>query len=382
MSRVINILSVYKFFDDFIVVYPLYAVMFANSGLTVAEISVLFFAWSFTTFVLEIPSGVLADKFDRKTILVLSQLLRIVGYSVWLFFPTFWGYLVGFVLWGIKSAFTSGTFEAYLYDSLKSHGSESQFAKFFGRIKSLSFLAIFFSAICASFLPEGNFLVILGASLIALVISSLAALNLPRAAKIKSTGEVRYLQLLKQGLVLVARKKELFWAVAFLAIIVGFMAVDEYLSLYAVNVGLPVKLLGGYLAIYSLVQALSSLLSHKVKPVRGVSASLLLLAFGMIILLIGFLANTLGLIMWLLLAAVSAYIIVVSEQNLQDAADSNVRATVSSVKGFVAELLALSVYILFSMTTDDNVGQIVMVLGLIVITVSGVLSLWRLKSKF
>ena len=381
MAKVINTLSLYKFFDDFIVAYPLYAVMFADNGLSLAQISTLFFAWSFTAFILEIPSGVLADKYDRKSILILGQIIRIIGFCIWLLFPTFWGFLIGFIFCGIKSAFTSGTFEAYIYDYLKSKNSDSQFAKYFGKIKSFSFLAILLSAIGASVLPQGNYLVVLIVSISALIISTIAAIYLPRAEKIKSTGETRYFKLLKKGLNSVIRKKELMMALAFLSIVVGFMAVDEYLSLYAVNVGLSPKFLGILLAIYATVQALASLFAHRVKPVKGIISYIILLIFGTLLLVLGLMTNILGLIVWLLLATVSAYIIVIGEQNLQDAADSEVRATVSSVKGFSAELLSLSVFVFFSTSSDSGLFRGMALLGIVVISISVLLILWKLKTK-
>ena len=42
--------------------------------------------------------------------------------------PTFAGYALGFVLWGLSGAMMSGTFEALLYDELTDRGVEEQYA--------------------------------------------------------------------------------------------------------------------------------------------------------------------------------------------------------------------------------------------------------------
>ena len=51
--------------------YALYAVLFADHGLTVAQISSLFAIWSLTGFLLEVPSGALADIVSRRGLLML-----------------------------------------------------------------------------------------------------------------------------------------------------------------------------------------------------------------------------------------------------------------------------------------------------------------------
>ena len=46
--------------------YPLYALLFLDTGLSEAQISVLFALWSITAFVAEVPTGALADRWSRR----------------------------------------------------------------------------------------------------------------------------------------------------------------------------------------------------------------------------------------------------------------------------------------------------------------------------
>ena len=136
MTSFLARLSAFKFFDSFILIVPLYAVMFVDAGLTPVQISVALIAWSATAFTLQIPSGVIADRWSRRHILALAQLARAAGFVVWLLYPHFWGFLAGLVLWGIKSAFTSGTFEALLYDELKAQGRAHDYTRVYGRARA------------------------------------------------------------------------------------------------------------------------------------------------------------------------------------------------------------------------------------------------------
>src|SRR5688572_26138534 len=111
ISKIRTLFYLYAFFKSFILIYPLYAVMFVDNGLSASQISILFIVWSAVAFVLEVPSGAVADKFSRKYVLIVATLFQAAAFACWLAWPNFWGFLVGFVLWGINSALTSGTEE-------------------------------------------------------------------------------------------------------------------------------------------------------------------------------------------------------------------------------------------------------------------------------
>lgn len=108
----------YAFFGNFLFIYPLYAVMFQDFGLSSVQIATLFIIWALSRLVLEVPSGALADVYSRKRLLIISQTLRIIGLFLWLLVPTFFGFMLGFICWGVAAALSSGTLEALVYDEL------------------------------------------------------------------------------------------------------------------------------------------------------------------------------------------------------------------------------------------------------------------------
>jgi MFS family permease len=117
-------------------IYPLYALLFADTGLSDAEISVLFALWSAVGIVAEVPSGALADRFGRRPSLAVGALVQAVGYASWVVFPGFLGFAVGFVAWGLGSALASGAQEALLHDGLASVGAAEHYARVQGWVGS------------------------------------------------------------------------------------------------------------------------------------------------------------------------------------------------------------------------------------------------------
>ena len=121
--------------------YALYALMFADNGLSDAQISALFLIWSLVGVIAEVPTGAIADRFSRRTALAMGGVLQGAGYALWMAFPGFNGGAAGFVLWGLGGALTSGSLEALLYDGLKAVGATRYYSRLLGRITAAGLLA-------------------------------------------------------------------------------------------------------------------------------------------------------------------------------------------------------------------------------------------------
>jgi len=278
------------FFSDLVLIYPVYAVMFADRGLTPLQISALLMVWAGTSFLLEVPSGVFADKYSRKNILVGAELARIIGYMFWLLMPTFAGFLIGFVLWGIKSAFTSGTLEALVYDELKASKSESRYIKVQGFMQSLQYLAFIFAGLGASLAITKGYSFVLIISIFALTLAVGSLLSLPKVKPTESTGEKDYFKLLIEGLKFSVKIPSILKIIVFISFGQAlFGALDEYWSIFASNVGLVKQGLGIFFIIYGLVQALASTIAFKFEGVNIKYFEFLFFVNGILLLLASYL---------------------------------------------------------------------------------------------
>jgi len=150
---------IYKFLNDCLLIYALYTILFREKGLSVTEIALLLSLWSFFVLALELPSGILADRWNRKNLLCIATILKAVCYLLWCFSDTFIMFALGFLFWGISEAFGTGTEESLVYDNLKSENREEEFSAIYGKGRFYSTLgiliAIISSGILASFISIG-----------------------------------------------------------------------------------------------------------------------------------------------------------------------------------------------------------------------------------
>ena len=82
-------------FREIIPIYPLYAIMFGEHGVSPMELSILFSVWAATALVLEVPTGVLADRFSRKWLIVLSSIFKAATFLVWFLWQEFFRLYAG-----------------------------------------------------------------------------------------------------------------------------------------------------------------------------------------------------------------------------------------------------------------------------------------------
>lgn len=361
----------YKFFDDLLFIYPLYAVMFIDFGLNALQISVLLIVWSGTAFLLEVPSGVIADMYSRKYVLFCSQLIRAVGLLIWFLYPTFIGFLAGFVLWGIKSALSSGTFEALVYDELKQMRKENQYAKIIGRAGSFTFIAQIVASISASAAILLGYPFVLTISIGSVIAAALIILLLPSVKQAKSLEDKRYFKLLKQGLVQAVGDRNVLRIIIFLSIGLALSgALDEYWTIYVNEVDLPKYFLGLFLAAWAAVQAIGSAIAFKFEKFSDNAFYILFTLNGILLLFAGILMKPAGLLLLLAFSFLFSIIGIVFQTRLQHAISSDFRATIFSVKGFFVEAEAIIVYLTFGIIANSFSYQCgYAVFGIVILTI-------------
>jgi len=82
-------LYAYLFLDDFVLLYPVYTLLFSDTGLSVWQISSPFVVWSVSSLLLEVPSGARADATSRRRLLIIGPLLTALAFALWVAFASF-----------------------------------------------------------------------------------------------------------------------------------------------------------------------------------------------------------------------------------------------------------------------------------------------------
>jgi len=281
-------------------------------GLTLPQMFLLqawFFLW---IFLLEVPTGAVADKFGRKTSVVCASACLLLATAIYATGKGLSRYLLAEFIWAASGALASGADEAMVYDSLKAAGDEDRSKKALSLLSSFDIGAIAFAA------PVGSLIAArwgLQVTLYAMLVPFLLGLMLSLTLREPPTGEEGpkpgYREVLTRGVRYFASHKPLralafdsvtIWMLSFMTIWLfqqrmkelgvgvgayGFVTAAMTLSQIAVmgNSELAERLFGGtrrYLAWSAVIPGLAFLaLPFATNPWGACALFVVIPAFGM-----------------------------------------------------------------------------------------------------
>ena len=121
-----------KFFEPFLVIYLL------SMDLSLFSIGVLYSIREITNYIFEVPSGLFADHYGKKTELLICFVMYIISFVFFFIGGAFYILCIAFVFFGLGEAFRSGTHKAIIMSYLE----EKQWFSFksfvYGRTRSFS----------------------------------------------------------------------------------------------------------------------------------------------------------------------------------------------------------------------------------------------------
>ncbi len=102
----------------------------AARGYSLVEIGFAETVFHITSLLFEIPSGILADLFGRKNMLIVSTVMKIVGNIIIILSGSLFMVSAAFAFYAMSYNFSSGSGDALAYDSLKMVGKEAYYEKY------------------------------------------------------------------------------------------------------------------------------------------------------------------------------------------------------------------------------------------------------------
>lgn len=148
IKKQINLLYITSMLGNLSVTGAWVAILAAR-GFSLVEIGFAETVFHITSLICEIPSGILADIYGRKKMLLVSQMMAIIGNTIMVFSNGIGMVCLSFVFHALMYNFASGSGDALAYDSLKSVKQEKRYEKYFSNQMIIYRVGTAVSTLCA-----------------------------------------------------------------------------------------------------------------------------------------------------------------------------------------------------------------------------------------
>jgi len=303
---------------------------------------------------LEAPSGILADRWSRKGVLIIASVAMVATSLLAGLSDTVLMYTLSIMLIGVYFAMYSGTYEAVVYDTLlEEQGESDRYEATYGRFQiifsiSLILGSIFGGVISSIYEPQTAYFATIPAALLAIV----ALLFFKEPKLHKNVDERTVITQVRDTFRMVAGKEAARALVIVLTMLIASTALlFEYAQVWYLALMVPVVWFGVLYASLNAAIGFAGFLAQFVAK----KDYLIMGAFGLII------TASIGLLfeqLWLLIAAqfvLQTFLIVLTvvlTKRFQDTVTSRNRAGAGSALGTMAQLLAIALYLVFGFVSD------------------------------
>ncbi|MFO7842167.1 MAG: MFS transporter [Bacteroidales bacterium] len=382
-----NIFKLYliKIAKWFMLFMPIVVLFYEDNGLKMRHIFLLQAIYSISIVILEIPSGYFADALGRKHTLVIGTIMGFLGFLVYSFSYGFTGFLIAEIVLGIGQSLISGADSAMLYDSLQESGKEKDYIKYEGRMVSIGNFAEAIAGILGGLLAGLSLRYPYYAQTMVAFMGIPAAILLIEPKKHRDVIKLKINDILKIVKYALYDHKELKWNIIFSSVIgASTLTMAWFVQPYFEMVALPVTLFGIFWTMLNLTVGVSAMFAHKIENKLKQTKTMLWIT---ILIPAGYIAVSRIHALWGIAILFIFYFVrgvatPVLKDYINQLCDSNIRATVLSVRNFVIRIFFAIIGPFVGWYTDTfNLQAAILLSGIIFFILSALTLVIYLKNR-
>lgn len=355
-SKNIPRLYLIKISKWFNLVMPVVVLFYQDSGMGMQDIFILKAIYSVAIVILEVPSGWMADFWGRKRTLLIGSLLGFAGFFSYSFAHGFWAFALAEIILGAGHAFVSGADSAMLFDSLKADHKTGSYLKHEGRITSAGNFGEALAGIAGGLLAAFSLRMPFYFQTLVAAMAIPAALTLiePRVHSVEHIYSLKKIFLNIRSAMMnnqPLRQSMLISALTGTATLAFAWLVQPYF----IAVGVPVELYGIFWTALNLTVGISSVFAHRVVIFINPRYLMIIIILAITVgyLLSGVVISWFGISFLFLFYLVRGMATPLLKNHLHLYTNSDVRATILSVRDFSIRIIFAVVGPILGWLTDN-----------------------------
>jgi MFS family permease len=339
-----NIIKEYIFtiFYNMNFVRGLWMIYLASRGFSLIQLGIMESCFHITSFIMEIPTGAVADIWGKKVSRIIGRLLYIISMLI-LFLSNIFGIqILGFVISAIGFNLESGAGEALLYDSITHEGIKAKYMSIAGKKEFILQCSCIVALILGGYIAMRSYLVVFSLSILSAVLSIITASTFVEP-KIKRTMEIRsniFLQIKDQtvnSIKVIKKRKQIAFFIIFSEMIFSFtVTLFFYLQNFWKSEGFSEFKIGLIFAVAALFSGIASLLTHRIeKKIGGEQGLIIFIPIFVIVAFWGISLTSYKYLFYLLIGLMEGFLFVAVSDYINRLIPAEYRATVLSFQSMV-----------------------------------------------
>ena len=375
-----------RFFEPYMIIY------FLMNDLNLFLVGVLFSIREIIIYIFEIPSGVIADRYGKKTELVICFAFYIMSFMMFFIATEFYMFVIAMSLYALGEAFRSGTHKSMIMSFMDQKNIKSSKTKIYGLTRSYSLIGSMIASLVSIglvlYLPEIRFLFLV--AIIPYVLDLLLILSYPNTLNEKRDVKFSFKSFVKHNVDNIRYtfktklvRNAVFNSASYQA---TFKSIKDYIQPILITMSMGVLIfnqfdeeehtkiyIGIIYAVIYLVSAISSRNSYRVKSIGkpGILIAYIWLITGVAIGVLSFFLDSIFVVglMFLVLYVLMNIRKPLMVERIGDVTDSDKRATVLSAESQTASLLIVIFAPLIGLLADYSMSMMFMVFAMIMIII-------------
>lgn len=148
LTKRLTPLYITAFLQSFVLWYTIEKLFMKSIGFDDTGIGFMIAVYSIVMLAIEVPSGILADRWSRKGVLIIASVALAASSFICGSSQDMAMYLGGAIAWGIFFACYSGLYDSIIYDIVfEETGNAHRFDKYYGRAKAIESVGLVSSSI-------------------------------------------------------------------------------------------------------------------------------------------------------------------------------------------------------------------------------------------
>lgn len=298
-------------------------------GIDAVGVGIATIAFLGISLIFDIPAGMIADRWSRKGMLVISAISLAICSILMGSSHSLWLYIAGDIFWGLYVVAISGTYQAIIFDILHEEGRSAEYSKIIGRAYALFLGGAGVANIASGFMANAfGYRFTFFITVISCFLNIVLVLSLREPTFHKAGQKEQAVKQLKEVAVTISKIKLL----RSLAIVMSLLSItelfkSEFGQLYMLRYLSAPEIIGLLWAAYAFTWSLGSLIAHRFRA----RINTLIICSVVPFVAMAFLDNWFSLVLFMIQAVAAGALINQIETRIQESTPSAVRASILSV---------------------------------------------------